>query len=211
MKKTIITATLLYVFILFTQAQSTLQLDSNGVALKQFYLRLDVEHLWIGGHHINWQTGEADMPDATKNIKTHCSAFVAAACERKGIYILRPPQHSQGLLANAQFDWLFSDNAKQNGWKEINENKLLKAQEYANKGVVVVVVKQNADRKKPGHIALVMPCAKTDSLVFQEGPTMIQAGRINSSSISFKNAFRHHTKEWQQNFNRISFFYHSKF
>ena len=82
--------------------QSLVKMDSAGVKLQGFYLSMNVENLWISGQHVNWKTGEADKPDATAGIHTHCSAFVAAACDRKGVYILRPPKHGQVLLTNAQ-------------------------------------------------------------------------------------------------------------
>ncbi|MFX7052567.1 hypothetical protein ABTH91_21265, partial [Acinetobacter baumannii] len=78
----------------------------EGKCLRDFYIKENVVEKWLAGHHINWETGEPDNPNATKEIKTHCSAFVAAACKQLNIYILRPPQHAQELLANAQFDWL---------------------------------------------------------------------------------------------------------
>lgn len=84
-------------------AQDCVRLTSCGEQLKFFYLGMDVLHKWPAGRHINWQTGEPDDPDAVSEIRTHCSAFIAAACERQGIYILRPPGHRQELLANAQF------------------------------------------------------------------------------------------------------------
>ena len=119
---------LLALFFLLCAAQSFAQQltvpDVHGEKLRQFYLSMDVEHLWIAGQHINWETGVADNPDATHNVKTHCSSFVAAACKRLNIYILRPPEHAQGLLANAQFDWLKTPEAAGKGWKPItDENK----------------------------------------------------------------------------------------
>ena len=81
--------------------QSDLRIEPAGQQLKEFYFSLDVEHLWIAGNHVNWETGVADKPEATSENHTHCSAFVAAACKRLNMYILRPPDHSQLLLANA--------------------------------------------------------------------------------------------------------------
>ena len=37
---------------------------------------------------------------------THCSAFVASFSKQLGVYMLRPPDHSPTLLANAQMRWL---------------------------------------------------------------------------------------------------------
>src|SRR4051794_10037755 len=74
----------------------TRQLDAMGVESK-----------WIAGAHIDWRSGEPDgRPETSAGRHTHCSAFVAAAAEKLGVHILRPPEHSQVLLANAQFEWL---------------------------------------------------------------------------------------------------------
>lgn len=77
---------------------------------------LDVEHHWPAGVHVNWETGVPDgKPESGEGKHTHCSAFVAAAAKRLGIYILRPPQHGQVLLANAQYDWLAAEGQQQGG------------------------------------------------------------------------------------------------
>ena len=69
---------------------------------------MNVESLWIAGQHINWETGEPDRGGDYEGPgnHTHCSAFSAAAAKRLGIYLLRPPEHGQSLLANAQSKWL---------------------------------------------------------------------------------------------------------
>ena len=62
---------------------------------------LDVEHHWPAGEHVAWETG---MPDGKAESglgkHTHCSAFVAAAAKRVGIYVLRPPEHKQSGGSN---------------------------------------------------------------------------------------------------------------
>jgi hypothetical protein len=73
----------------------------------------------------------------------------------------------------------------------------------------VVAVYKNPDPKKPGHIALVMPAEKTNNDLNNEGPTMIQAGRINSSSVSFREGFKHHLINWNPPPVEIVFFYNS--
>jgi hypothetical protein len=199
-------------FIVFSQiclAQDTLKPDSNGIKLEKFYLSLNIERLWIGGHHINWETGEADDSNATHDTKTHCSAFAAAACERLSIYILRPPAHKQGLLANAQFDWLKSDEAYKDGWRPItNPDEYAiynSAQTYADKGFVVVAVIRNPDIHKPGHIALIMPGERTKEKIKQEGPEVIQAGKHNYVGASLMDGFKSHITEWPEK--SIAFYY----
>jgi hypothetical protein len=75
--------------------QGSIPLEPAGRALKEFYFALNVENGWQAGSHVDWETGIADRPDATAGNHTHCSAFVAAACKRMEIYILRPPEHGQ--------------------------------------------------------------------------------------------------------------------
>ncbi len=191
-------------------AQKTLQIDSNGMELRKFYLNENVENLWMAGHHINWETGEMDDPFATKGIKTHCSSFVASVCKLKDIYILRPPKHKTGLLANAQFDWLFTEDAYQKGWRQIKDSIYERAQELANKGFVVTAVFKNPDAKKPGHIALVMPFEKSTNDLINEGPTLIQAGQSNKNFIPLRNGFKHHIIDWTSASKYIVFFYNEK-
>lgn len=84
-----------------------MHVSPQGKALTQMLDSMQVEDRWLAGRHINWKTGLPDgRPYAKSGAHTHCSAFVAAAAYRLGIYILRPPEHSQVLLANAQVDWL---------------------------------------------------------------------------------------------------------
>ena len=78
-----------------------------GERLAQFLDDTGVDHLWQAGQRVNWETGEPIQ--VGKQTSTHCSAFAAAVAERLGVYILRPPQHPQDLLANAQMGWLRGD------------------------------------------------------------------------------------------------------
>ena len=188
---------LFFLFIIFSSvavaAQQTHQPNEHGQKLKQFYLSLNVENLWIAGQHIDWETGVADNPDATHNIKTHCSTFAAAACKKLNIYLLRPPQHAQTLLANAQYDWLKTSEALARGWHNITgQNRYVAAQDYANRGYTVVAIIQNPDPHKPGHIALVTPATITDEQLIESGPKLIQAGSHNYNAVSLKTGFKNH-------------------
>ena len=205
--KKIISTFLLLLVVHIAFSQRVLKVDAEGTKLKEFYLKQHVESLWLAGHHINWETGQPDDPTATKGIKTHCSAFVASVCKQKDIYILRPPEHKTGSLANAQYDWLFSENAGKQGWLQIKDSMYIKAQELANKGFMVTAVYKNPDPKKPGHIALVMPTEKSINDLNKEGPTMIQAGRINGNYISLQEGFKHHIANWALATKEIMFFY----
>ncbi|MDQ1097693.1 MULTISPECIES: hypothetical protein [Chryseobacterium] len=190
--------------------QDSLQVTNCGEQLKSFYLGMDVLHKWQSGQHIDWQTGEPDDPDAVSGIRTHCSAFVAAACERMGIYILRPPEHRQELLANAQFSWLNSKQAKNYGWHRIDTNVLYEAQRLADQGYMVVACAQNPDRHKPGHIALVMPSDRSGENLRENGPVLIQASGKNSVDKSFRDSFRHHISDWNTFSDDVRFYYNDK-
>lgn len=202
-------ALMLFISVMY-YGQDSLKITNCGKQLKSFYLRMDVLHKWQAGRHINWQTGEPDDPDATSGIKTHCSAFVAVACEQQGIYILRPPQHRQELLANAQVKWLTSNQAKDFGWHSITKNILSEAQKMADEGYIVVACAQNPDRHKPGHIALVMPADISLEQLRLNGPLMIQSSTVNSVNTWFREAFRHHIADWNAPAADVLFFYNDK-
>lgn len=194
----------------YGQDVDSLRMTACGKQLQTFYLGMDVLHKWQSGQHINWLTGEPDDPDAVSGIRTHCSAFVAAACERRGIYILRPPEHQQELLANAQVKWLTSDQARGFGWHPIKEHVLFEAQKIADQGYMVVACAQNPDRHKPGHIALVMPTNLSLQQLQQSGPVMIQSSTTNSVNALFRDAFRRHIADWNSVADDVLFFYNDK-
>ena len=191
------------------QAQELITVNPAGNNLLNFYLNMNVENLWIAGHHIDWVTGLPDRPNAEAGIKTHCSAFVAAVCKNKSIYILRPPEHSQILLANAQFQWLTTPAAQSMGWHQIINTSINKtyfaAQQYANNGYVVVAVCQNLNPHKSGHIALIRPTEISTQQLTDEGPTVTMASTKNTNLISLKLGFKSHIKEWPEP--AILFFY----
>src|SRR6185312_7088773 len=95
---------------------SAAPVDANGVRLERLLDRTEVETRWPAGVHVSWETGIPDGKAEHGDGKhTHCSAFVAAVAKQLGVYILRPPEHGQILLANAQYDWLSGDGTQQ-GW-----------------------------------------------------------------------------------------------
>ena len=170
------------------------QLDAMGVETK-----------WIAGAHVNWRTGERDDSRVLlPGRHTHCSAFVAAAAEALGVYILRPPEHGQVLLANAQNEWL-SDEGGEEGWRPLEGPQA--AQDAANKGQLVVASYHNRRNNKPGHSAIVRPGTQGPQQIAAEGPDVIQAGTINSTSISIKAGFAGHVHAW--NDDEIDYYAHS--
>jgi hypothetical protein len=161
----------------------TRQLDEMGVETK-----------WIAGAHVDWESGRPDgRPETSTGRHTHCSAFVAAAAERLGVYILRPPEHGQVLLANAQNEWL-ADEGRRQGWRAVEGPAA--AQDLANRGMLVVASYRSHRDDKPGHIAIVRPSVKTAQEIEADGPTVIQAGTTNSAAISLRLGFAGHPHAW---------------
>jgi hypothetical protein len=157
---------------------------------------MNVEALWIAGQHINWETGEPDRGGDYEGPgnHTHCSAFSAAAAKRLGIYLLRPPEHGQSLLANAQSKWLETAAAEQEGWQRVP--RMQQAQSFANQGKLVVVVFANPDPHVPGHVAIVRPSEKSAHALEDNGPEIIQAGTHNHNSTNVRIGFSSHPGAW---------------
>jgi hypothetical protein len=157
---------------------------------------MNVESLWLAGQHVNWETGEPDKSDDYEGPgnHSHCSAFAAAAAKRLGVYLLRPPEHGQLLLANAQADWLASEAGAQAGWTSVADMR--EAQRLANQGYLVLALYQNPDRHVPGHIAIIRPSEKSTKALEENGPEMIQAGEHNYTKISARVGFEHHPGAW---------------
>lgn len=182
---------------------SAFEISPKGHELSRFFNSLDVERHWLPGVHINWYTGDRD---SAEHAATHCSAFVASASKRLGVYILRPPQHPQELLANAQYAWLYQHGAE-HGWKAVTSP--LEAQRLANDGVLVVAAYQSPNPKKPGHIAIVRPSTKSVELIAQDGPQIIQAGGTNHRSTDLKTGFKNHPNAWgNASYHAVRFFVH---
>jgi len=154
---------------------------------------MNVESLWLVHEHVNWETGEPDRgPDYTgPGIHTHCSAFAAAAAKKFGIYLLRPPEHGQILLANAQYDWLASDDGRQAGWRALSGMR--EAQQTANEGNLVLAVFQSPNQRAPGHVAIVRPSKRSMATLLDDGPELIQAGQHNHNRVNTRVGFENHS------------------
>jgi hypothetical protein len=157
--------------------------------------RSGVEHLWLAAEHVIWDTGEPDpaRPGGTRRT-THCSAFAAAMAQRVGVYLLRPPEHGQTLLSNAQMAWLDSAAGGGDGWRPVATPS--DAQAAANRGELVLAMYQNPDPHRPGHVAIVRPSEKTRAQLDQDGPQETQAGSENWISISVAAGFHQHHGAW---------------
>ena len=165
---------------------------------------MHVEEHWPAGVIVDWRTGDPTGKAVTDDGKhTHCSQFAAAACERLGVYLLHPPEHSVVLLANAQYDWL-PEQGRDAGWKALADG--VTAQDSANRGELVVAVYKNHDPKKSGHIAIVRSGAKSAAQIALEGPEVIQAGGHNFNRTSLKRGFANHPAGFAQN--EIRFYAH---
>ena len=175
------------------QAQEN-KVTPQGRWLAQELDSMGVETKWTAGAHIDWQTGLPDgEPENHPGRHTHCSAFVASAAERFGIYILRPPEHAQELLANAQNEWLAVEGRAE-GWRPLRGP--VDAQNAANRGLLVVASYHNHHSDKSGHIAIVLPGDKSVEKILAEGPDVIEASTVNESSISVKAGFAGHVYAW---------------
>jgi hypothetical protein len=157
---------------------------------------MNVESLWLAHEHVNWETGEPDKGadyEGPGN-HTHCSAFAAAVAKRLGVYLLRPPEHGQVMLANAQADWLGGDAGSKAGWRRVSNMQV--AQRLANRGSLVLALYQSPDRHVPGHIAIVRPSEKSAKALQENGPEIIQAGEHNHTKTNVRIGFENHPGAW---------------
>jgi len=171
-------------------------ISSAGRRLEAVLDGMNVESLWLAHEHVNWETGEPDKDAdyAGPGRSTHCSAFAAAVGKKLGVYLLRPPEHGQILLANAQAEWFRAPGGKQKGWRELRTAH--EAQSLANQGNLVVVVYESPDPHRPGHVAVVRPAHRLERLLEQNGPEITQAGQKNYLKTSTKVGFQAHPGAW---------------
>jgi hypothetical protein len=181
------------------------EINAAGQRLAQMLDAMDVESLWIAHQHVNWETGQPDRGGEYEGLNkhTHCSAFAAAAAKRLGVYLLRPPEHGQQLLANAQAEWLAGPAARAAEWQEIAGAK--RAQSEANRGNLVLVVFANPDAHEPGHVAVVRPSEKSQIALERNGPQIIQAGTHNHASTTVRIGFSSHSGAWPD---RVRYYMH---
>ena len=169
---------------------------------------MNVEKRWLAHEHVNWETGESDKPETYSGPgkSSHCSAFAAAVGERLNVYMLRPPDHSQILLASAQAEWFHEKSGTNSGWKPMEGPDHDRwAQELANQGNLVVIVYESPDPHKPGHIVIVRPSEKSLDALHKEGPQIAQAGMENYNSTIAASSFNHHPGAWPNN---VHYYWH---
>ncbi len=172
------------------------EITAAGQQLATVLDGMNVEALWIANQHVNWETGEPDRGAAYEGPgkHTHCSAFAAAAAKQLGVYLLRPPEHGQLLLANAQAQWLSSAKAASEGWRPMAGAEA--AQMEANRGNLVLVVFANPNQHEPGHVAIVRPSEKSLMALERNGPDIIQAGTHNHARTIVRIGFQNHPGAW---------------
>jgi hypothetical protein len=176
-------------------------ISPRGRALARALDHTGVEHLWLPDQPVDWRTGRRD-PEAPV-LRSHCSAFVAGVCAAFQVDILRPPEHGEKLLANAQCRWLDKEGAA-HGWQALQDGS--QAQCRADQGELVVACYRNPENDEAGHIAIVRPGAKSRPKLLAEGPDVIQAGRVNYRRVSVRLAFSNHPLAWEHN--RILYYAH---
>ncbi|QEI05075.1 hypothetical protein FXN63_03905 [Pigmentiphaga aceris] len=155
-----------------------------------------VDQRWLPGFKVRWKTGEATAAwPAGSGAHTHCSAFVASMAMQLGIYLLRPPEHGQTLLANAQVAWLLSQSEAPSNWRNLGTD-VTQVQAQANQGLLVLAAVENPNPAKPGHIAIVRPGSMAASELAKTGPMLTQAGNRNALSIPLSQGFRGHRGAW---------------
>jgi hypothetical protein len=166
-----------------------------GARLVAFLDGTGVDHLWLPGSQVNWQTGvPTGVWSNTASSHTHCSAFAASAAMRLGVYVLRPPEHHENLLANAQMGWLRSAGGAAKGWQHLSDVQA--AQARANAGDLVLAAFENPDPHKSGHIAIVRPSSIDAATLLASGPFVTEAGQRNALSISLQRGFAGHHGAW---------------
>lgn len=192
----------------------SIPVNDQGVALRAFLDGMAVDRYWLrSNERILWSTGEPKevqngriLPPLSKD-ETHCSAFVAAAAQRLGVYILRPPDHSHILLANAQYEWLAGPQGRAAGWQPVTD--AVQTQRLANEGKFVVAVVRSHNPKLAGHIAVVAPCVKSEAQVKQLGPQICQAGFDNFPSAPLARGFERHPGAWSSDgTGSVRFYFH---
>ena len=184
-------------------------ISPTAARLLAFLDRSGVDHLWLSGTRVDWRTGAPSSgPLPNPGGHTHCSAFVASASMQLGIYVLRPPAHSENLLASAQMGWMRGADAAEKGWRQVPD--ALAAQTRANVGDLVLAAVENPNPHKPGHIAIVRPGDIDRATLLADGPFVTQAGTRNALSEPVRLGFRGHPGAWVPNgTGTIGFFAHS--
>jgi len=173
----------------FSSPALSQEITEKGTRLLLFYNHLDVEHHWLKGNTIDWESGVRTEPasSGTDNYG-YAAEFVAAVCKKLKIRFPGPDECREGdLLINEQYNWI-KEKGKKNKWE--GNRRDVEAQRLANEGNLVIAIFPGKTPGQPGHIALVRPANLTQEMIEDEGVQLIQAGTKNYTSTSAKEGFR---------------------
>jgi hypothetical protein len=170
-------------------------ISAAGARMVAFLDASGVDRLWLAGYRVEWDTGSPISRWTDTSQHTHCSAFAASASMRLGVYLLRPPEHTSTLLANAQMGWLRTPAAAARGWQPVPD--VTAAQTRANRGDLVLAAFENPDPDRPGHIAIVRPSDIDAATLLARGPFVTQAGGHNWLSVPLAAGFANHKTAWR--------------
>ena len=193
----------------------------GGPRLAAFLDGLPVLTRWRSGYHIVWQTGQQNVfQSGGPAAETHCSAFAAAVGLMLDIYVLRPPDHGQEFLADAQADWLRGvgttpgPTAEDSGWLPLgtgSDGGVPAAAAAAGAGQLVLAIyhappvtdPNGTVEQKSGHVCIVRPQPPG----WQEATPLnvMSVGEESWTSVSIKVAFQDHPAAWPA---RVYFYAH---
>jgi hypothetical protein len=189
---------------------------AGGPRLAEFLDCLPLATRWIHNHRVVWQTGQQKAPESQgTSEETHCSAFIAAVALMLDRYILRPPNHGEDGLANAQAAWFAGEatfpgpTAKESHWIALGSSgdaaALKAAVDAANLGQLVVAIfnaqpvgtpggKPHPDSDDHGHACIVRP--QSAAAVGDDGPHVMSVADDNRPDTPMKTAFHAHPGAW---------------
>ena len=192
---------------------------ASGPRLLEFLDGLPVTTRWLSGHHVVWQTGQQNvLQGGGPAAETHCSAFVAAVALMLDIYLLRPPNHGQEFLADAQADWLNGTGdapgptAKGTGWIVLGTADIVAAKaaaaERAGRGQLVLAIYHappdpGTGQPVSGHVCIVLTQQPPQD--DQSTLNVMSVGEHNWPKVEIETAFRDHPLAWPS---RVHFYAH---
>jgi len=181
--------------------------------LEEVLLNINLDNGWSAGYNVECSSGKAKTHKSTTVKTSHCSCLTYYVCEKLGIYIPSPPEYSQFHLADKQIEWLSSNDAIKQGWKDIGNTVpqiYQESQKKANEGYLVIAGVTQDDRVN-GHIAIVRPYRNLDYNIIQHrGPIVIASSSPNTYADYLDEEFKLKYRDYAHLNGRVKFFYYSK-